>query len=142
MSLPHEGGPDGTTNRALSTINGQAGSGDDRTMIWLLIKHPTLAAAVRLALQSQLSAEGAAAGPAAFGDAVVTTTMETSPLACQALTECGTRVVVLTPLATSLERQKYAQAGAAKYLEMSGNVSALLEALCTTDQREGLADPA
>lgn len=111
-------------------------------MIRLLIKHPTLAAAVRLALQSQLSVEGAAAGPAAFGATVVTTTTDTSPLACQALTESGTRVVVLTPLATCLERQKYALAGAAHYLEMSGNISALVEALCSTDQREGVADPA
>lgn len=105
-------------------------------MIHLVMSHPALAAALRIVLQSDLAlVVGDGTGTAA-GDAVVTTTVDTSLSDCRALSDRGASVVVLTPLVTEAGRAAYLRAGATEYLEMSVSAAVLLEAVRTANVRE------
>jgi hypothetical protein len=100
-------------------------------MIRLIIRHEPLSAAIRVVLEINGANVVSASSEedVRSGDLVVTTTMDTPFTACRALVGRGARVVVLTPSWQKREADRYADAGAVSYLEMTADSEAFIDAL-------------
>ncbi len=104
------------------------------------VKHPALASTLEMVLRPSqfVRADVESAGR---GDVVVATASDTSPLACRSLAERGVKVVVLTSTGSTKERAAYETAGAFRYLEMTADASALVEAVAAAAMAESPALP-
>jgi len=96
-------------------------------MIRVLIKHRGLSSAMRATFGGAVVAD--VPDDAERDDLVLTTTQDTSPGACLAMSVRGVHVVVLASQPRDSEEASYLRAGAANYIEMTANAEALAVAV-------------
>lgn len=120
-------GSNAPTGTARSPLPGVRSSTEHPSMIRVLIKHRGLLSAVCATFGGSSVLE--TPNDAECGDLVITTTQDTPPEGCLALSARGIHVVVLASHPKDSERARYELSGVARYIDMTADAEALVNAV-------------